>query len=138
MRIWYYLHISISCKFFLIILNNADYHIQTFSLFQARDNIAFERPVEASSTDYGSSADNAVDGKIDENGSYKPNMCVHTKKEPSFVKVDLEEEYEISEVKVAGRADDCGVGVSMFKFCTQQRFFQKRGIAAAQSTYVKH
>ena len=35
-------------------------------------------------------------------------MCVHTKKEPSFVKVDLEEEYEISEVKVAGRADDCG------------------------------
>ena len=79
-----------------------------FFLFQAKVNIAFQRPVTASSTSFGSSANNAVDGKIAENGGYKSDMCVHTEKEPSFVRVDLEEERQISEMQVAGRANECG------------------------------
>ena len=62
----------------------------------------------ASSTAFGSSADSAVDGKIDKDGGYKSDMCVHTEKEPSFVRVDLEGEHQISEMKVAGRANECG------------------------------
>jgi len=73
----------------------------------AKNNIAFQRPVTASSTDYASSVDNAVDGEIDENGRYSSNMCLHTKKEPSFVTIDLGGSYEISEMKVAGRSEEC-------------------------------
>ena len=49
-----------------------------------------------------------MDGKIDENGKYKSDKCLHTNKEPSFVRVDLEEVHQVSEIKVAGRASECG------------------------------
>ena len=39
-----------------------------FSLFPAKVNIAFQKPVTTSSTAFGSSADNAVDGEIDKDG----------------------------------------------------------------------
>ena len=69
--------------------------------------MALGKSVTSSSVAHGGTPEKAVDGKSNE-GKYKAEFCAHTKKEPSFLSVDMDGEHRIKDITLVGRADECG------------------------------
>lgn len=72
-------------------------------------NIALGKSVTSNSVAHGGTPEKAVDGKSNE-GKYKAEFCAHTKKEPSFLSVDMDGEHRIKDITLVGRADECSQG----------------------------
>ena len=62
----------------------------------------------SSSVSHGGTPEKAVDGKWNEGKYEADGVCAHTKKEPSFLTVDMDGEHFIKGIKLLGRADECG------------------------------
>ena len=61
----------------------------------------------SSSTDFNSPPEKVIDGKFND-GRFKPGgVCAHTKRETSWINIDLGTEYAISSIFFVGRGDKC-------------------------------
>ena len=79
----------------------------------ATGNLAAGKPTSQSSTSYGGVASRAVDGNI--NPSYSGNSVTHTSNEANaWWQVDLGQNYDISQVKIANRGDGLESRLSNF------------------------
>ena len=69
-------------------------------------NLAFEKPTEQSSTNFGGAANRAVDGNT--NGRYRSGSTTHTANRTApWWQVDLGQSYEIQNIDLYNRTDDC-------------------------------
>lgn len=78
-------------------------------------NIALGRPTSQSSTGYGGPSSRAVDGN--RSGNYGDNSVTHTLKDDpnQWWEVNLEQRYDIVEIRVYNRADCCSARLNGFK-----------------------
>ncbi|MEQ9307057.1 MAG: discoidin domain-containing protein, partial [Marinoscillum sp.] len=74
--------------------------------FSDISNLAYLRETSQSSTGYGGVSSRAVDGDTD--GQFTNNSVTHTNEQPNpWWQVQLDKEYNIGEVKVYNRTDEC-------------------------------
>ena len=74
-------------------------------LFVHTENIAKNKPATQSSTSYGGSAERAVDGNTA--SSWSGMSCTHTNSERAWWRVDLNNDFDISGIKITNRGDCC-------------------------------
>ncbi|WP_020577949.1 family 20 glycosylhydrolase [Actinopolymorpha alba] len=76
-------------------------------------NLALRQPAEQSTTDWGGTADRAVDGDVD--GAFANGSVTHTAdgwEDQPWWQVDLGREYPIGEIRLWNRTDCCGSRLS--------------------------